>query len=375
MHPSLRAAAHGCLYGDKMYIVLMAGGIGTRFWPRSRASLPKQMLNIFGERSMLQMTYDRIKELTSTDKILVITSSELKDSVSKQLPEIPEKNIIAEPFGRNTAPCIGLAGAIIQSREKNDEIMIVLPSDHLIKDVEKFKNTLITAAKFVPEGECLITIGIKPEYPETGYGYIQKYSEIASTFNRSIYKVKTFAEKPNLETAKRFLESGDFLWNSGMFIWSVKSIMDEFDEHQPELAEGLNFLKEKVDTPQMDEAVYDVYSKTKSISIDYGIMEAAKNVCVIEADFAWNDVGSWEAVYNISEKDSKGNAVQAPEKILLNAKNNYIFSSKKLVAAVDIEDLVIVETDDALLICRKDESQKVKDVVDNLRRKKFDKYL
>jgi mannose-1-phosphate guanylyltransferase len=358
-----------------MYIVLMAGGIGTRFWPRSRASLPKQMLNIFGERSMLQMTYDRIKELTSTDKILVITSSELKDSVSKQLPEIPKKNIIAEPFGRNTAPCIGLAGAIIQSREKNNEIMIVLPSDHLIKDVEKFRNTLITAAKYIPERDCLITIGIKPAYPETGYGYIQKYSEIASTFNRSIYKVKTFAEKPNLETAKRFLESGDFLWNSGMFIWSVKSIMDEFDEHQPELAEGLSFLKEKVDTPQMDEAIYDVYSKTKSISIDYGIMEAAKNVCVIEADFGWNDVGSWEAVYNISEKDSKGNAVQAPEKVLLNAKNNYIFSSKKLVAAVDVEDLVVVETDDALLICRKEESQKVKDVVDNLRRKKFDKYL
>lgn len=358
-----------------MYVVLMAGGSGTRFWPRSRSSHPKQLLNIIGERSMLQMTYERVRELTDDDKILVITSAELENQVQDDLPNLPPENIIAEPFGRNTAPCIGLAAVVIQKRSSSNEVMMVLPADHLIQDDAKFRNTLKSAADYTTENNCLITMGIKPAYPETGYGYIQKGEEISKQAGRSIYKVKTFAEKPNRETADRFIQSGDFLWNSGMFIWSVDTIMKEFNEYQPDLTDGLHAIREVVDSPDMDNMIYDVYSKIKSVSIDYGIMESAKNVCVIEANFTWNDIGSWEAVYNISDKDKKGNAIYSREHFLFGAKNNYIYSSKKLVAAIDVEDLVVVETDDALLICKKDQSQKVKDVVDMLRRKELAQYL
>lgn len=357
-----------------MYIVIMAGGVGTRFWPRSRASFPKQMLELFGKRSMLQQTYDRIACLTSNDKILVITNSELKLLIHEQLPELPEKNIISEPFGRNTAPCIGLACAIIQHREKEDQVMVVLPADHLIREDAKFRECLISAVNYAPAEGCLITVGIKPSYPETGYGYIQKDNEITSAYGRPVFKVKTFAEKPDLDTATNFLKSGDFLWNSGMFIWTVKTILNELDDHQPEIADGVQKIRKHVDSKRMDEVIYDVYSKIKSVSIDYGVMELAQKVCVIEADFEWNDLGSWEAVYKISAKDGHHNSVQAPQQIMLNSKNNYIYSSK-MVAAIDVEGLVIVETDDALLICRKDQSQRVKDLVDQIRRKGWADYL
>lgn len=358
-----------------MFIALMAGGIGSRFWPRSRKELPKQMLNLLGERSMLQMTYDRIKPLVADEKILIITNEELTDLVQRQLPDLPAKNIIAEPFGRNTAPCIGLAGAIIQSRTQEDEAMVVLPADHLIADGDKFRNTILSAVEYAQENDCLVTIGVKPGYPETGYGYIQRGQKISMQSGHQIYKVKTFAEKPNLDTAERFLKSGDFLWNSGMFIWSTKLIMDEFARHEPEMSEGFQDISTVVDTEKMAETIFEVYSKIRSVSIDYAIMEVAEQVCILEADFIWNDVGSWEAAYNISEKDAAGNVVQVAHALLLDSKNNYIYSTKKLVAAIDVENLVVVETDDTLLICKKDQSQKVKDVVDALRRKKMDSYI
>ncbi len=358
-----------------MFIVLMAGGVGSRFWPRSRQKLPKQMLNLLGERSMLQMTYDRIKPLVEIERILVITNDDLSEQVQQQLPELPAKNIIAEPFGRNTAPCIGLAGAIIQSRTTEDEAMVVLPADHLIADGDKFRNTIRSAVEYAQGNKCLVTIGVKPGYPETGYGYIQRGQKLSIQSGHQIYKVKTFAEKPNMETAERFLLSGDFLWNSGMFIWSTKLIMDEFARYEPEMSEGFREISTVIDTEKMSETIFNVYSKIRSVSIDYAIMEVAERVCILEADFMWNDLGSWEAAYNISEKDSAGNVVQAAHVQLLDSKNNYIYSTKKLVAAIDIENLVVVETDDTLLICKKDQSQKVKDIVDALRRKKMDQYI
>ena len=358
-----------------MYVVIMAGGSGTRFWPRSRAILPKQMLNLFGDRTMLQLTYDRIKDFVSDDKILIVTNDDLKDGVIEQLPEVPAENIIAEPFGRNTGPCIALAASIIKKRAGENETMIILPADHLIQDTDKFKQCMLAAAEYAPREGCLITVGIKPAYPETGYGYIQKDRKVAESSEHPIFKVKTFAEKPNYEIAERFIKSGDFLWNSGMFIWTGMAILNAMEEFQPELTESFNSIIDKLDCPEMDGAIRDVYSKIKPVSIDYGVMEVATKVCVLEGDFIWNDVGSWEAVYNLSDKDLDNNAVEAPEKILLASKNNYIFSSKKIIAAVGIENLVVVDTEDALLICKKDESQKVKDVVDTLRRNGFDKYL
>jgi len=358
-----------------MYIVLMAGGMGTRFWPLSKTSSPKQLLNILGNRSMLQLTYDRVKGLTPDEKILVITNKELKSAVSQQLPALPAENIIAEPFGKNTAPCIALAAAIIKKRASVDEVMAVLPADHLIRDVDQFRRTILLSTRFAGEGKCLITIGIRPDYPETGYGYIQKGDAIAVTDERTLYKVKTFAEKPNVETAQRFLQSGDFLWNSGIFIWSARKIWQEFDEFQPDIAESFGQISDLMDTDQMEQAVVDVYSKIKSISIDYGIMELSRDVCILEADFSWNDLGSWDAVHKISPKDEFGNVPGSKEFCARNSANNFVYAPKRLVALSDVNDLVIVETEDAILVCKKDQSQNVKDLVDMMKRKKLENYL
>jgi mannose-1-phosphate guanylyltransferase len=358
-----------------MYAVLMAGGEGTRFWPKSRKLFPKQLLNFSGSGSMLQQTYERIKPLISDEKILVITNVELKKEIQKQLPHIPTENIIGEPEGRNTAPCIGVAAAIIQENASDEEIMIVLPADHLVHGLSDFKKTLQAGVEYAKENDALITLGIQPTYPETGYGYIQVKEKLYSKRGKEIFRVRTFAEKPNIETAERFIKSGDFLWNSGMFIWSIRAIMKEIDDHLPELAEDLILLRRYAGKPKFKNVLADIYARTKSISIDYGIMEVAKNVGVIKANFTWNDLGSWEAVYNISKKDKNGNVCHTKKEILLDSNNNYFYSPKKIVAAVDIEGLVVVDTPDALLICNKEKSQRVKFIVDFLKRQKMSSYL
>ncbi len=360
-----------------MYFVIMAGGAGTRFWPRSRQDKPKQLLKIVGENTMLQETVNRVKEITRPEKILIITGENLKDEIIVQIPEIPQENIISEPFGRNTAPCLALAATIINKRENGKPaIMIALPADHLVKDISKFQKSLIVAAKVAETSDTLVTIGIKPTYPEPGYGYIQRNAKETDIEGQKIYPVKTFAEKPNLETAQRFIESGDFFWNAGIFIWSTKVILNEFEKQMPELAELLPNLQKKIDTPGMAEEILKVYSATKSISIDYAIMESAENVSVIVSDFDWSDVGSWEAVYNLSDKNKNKSVVYTQNTIELNAKNNFLQSeNKKLIAAIDVDDLIVVETDDAILICKRDSSQRVKEVVDKLRLKDMTEYI
>ena len=358
-----------------MYIVLMAGGIGSRFWPRSRRSVPKHFLNIVDKKSMIRLTYDRIKSLTSPDRIYVITNVDQKSLIEKQLPKIPKENIIAEPFGRNTAPCIGLAGAIIQSNGGDKDIMVVLPADHLISDNKNYKETIRAGVDFAKDNNTLITIGINPSYPEIGYGYIQLDSIEYEKDNIKIYKVKTFAEKPNLETAKRFLKSGDFLWNSGMFIWSVEVIMAEIEENLPELYEDLKKIRKAYKTSNFDKVVREVYSRTKSISIDYGILELAKNVVVIKSDFMWNDLGSWESVYNVLPKDKNKNVIHSRDSVIINSNNNYFYSKDKLVAAIDVDGLVIIDMNDAILVCRKDKSQKVRSIVEYLEKNDIIEYL
>jgi mannose-1-phosphate guanylyltransferase len=358
-----------------MYAVLMAGGAGTRFWPLSRKAYPKQLLNFFGSKSMLQQTYERIKPLTSNNKILVITNGRLKKEIEKQLPEIPKSNIIGEPQGKNTAPCIALAAAVISKKAADDEIMVVLPADHIVSGQSNFRTTLQVGISYAQKSDCLITLGIKPTYPETGYGYVQTAEKLLSQKGKEIFRVRTFAEKPNYETAERFMKSGDFLWNSGMFIWSVKSIIEEINEHLPELGEDLKLIRESVGKAGFTQTLKDVYARTKTVSIDYGIMELAQKVCVIKSDFGWNDLGSWEAIYNISAKDKNGNVCQTKNELLINAKNNYFYSPKKLIAAIDVEDIVVIDMEDSILICSKEKSQDVKSVVDNLKRRKMKTYL
>lgn len=346
----------------ELYAVIMAGGVGSRFWPRSREKKPKQLIRIFGENTMIQDTVNRLEGLVPNERILIITNKVQKLRIKEQLPQIPPENIIDEPFGKNTAACIGLASVII-SKMNSDAVAFVLPSDHLIKDVEEFQNNLRLSAEFANESKGLVTIGIKPNKPETGYGYIQFNDE---QDGKQIHKVLTFAEKPNLETAKRFLEAGDFLWNSGMFIWRVDSILKEIKKYLPDLYYGLEEIRESLDTPEFEKVLTNVYGQLKSISIDYGVMENSSNVFITKSTFDWNDVGSWEAVYELSEKDKDENAFTG-DVYTVKTKGTYIYSPQKFAAVIGMENTVVINTRDALLICSRENVQDVKLVVDYLK--------
>lgn len=345
----------------KIYAVIMAGGVGSRFWPRSKKKTPKQMLQIFGENTMIQDTVSRLNGLVDSENILVITNKLQKEGICEQLPQIPSENVIEEPFGRNTAACIGLASIIIEKRVK-DAVMIVLPADHIIRDKDAFHKVLKNAVEFAYQSGGLLTIGITPTRPETGYGYIQIDDKDVA---QNIYKVYTFAEKPNYATAVRFLESGDFMWNSGMFIWRTDSILGEMKLHMPDLFESLESIKNSFGKSDFETVLTNLYGQLKKISIDYGIMEKSNKVYLTKGSFNWSDVGSWEEVYQLSEKDSNGNAVSGQVYLDMSV-DSYIYSPKKFTAVIGVENLIIINTDEALLICRRDNSQDVKKVVDYL---------
>lgn len=354
----------------ELFAVIMAGGVGSRFWPRSKEKSPKQLLTIFGENSMIQNTVDRLKGLVDDENIYVITNKIQKPEIVAQLSQIPKENIIEEPFGRNTAACIGLASIIIEKRNK-DAVTLILPADHIIKDKEIFHNILKNSAVFADESKGLVTIGIPPTRPETGYGYIQIDDKSVSD---NIFKVLTFAEKPNYATAVRFIESGDFMWNSGMFIWRTDAILNEIKTYLPDLYDGLDAIRKDIDTPNYEKTLFNVYGILKSISIDYGIMEKSKQVFLIKGEFSWSDVGSWEEVYQLTEKNSEGNALKGniySDRTI----DSYIYSPDKFTAVIGVESLIIINTKDALLVCRRDHCQDVKKIVDHLKINKMSEYL
>ena len=354
----------------ELFAVIMAGGVGSRFWPRSKEKTPKQLLKIFGENTMIQDTVKRLKDIVKDENIFIITNKLQKPEIINQLSHIPEENIIEEPFGRNTAACIGLASVVIENKMK-DAVMIVLPADHIIKDIDAFHKTIKRAANFAYESKGLVTIGISPSRPETGFGYIQiDETEVSE----NIYKVISFAEKPNYATAVRFFESGDFLWNSGMFIWRADTILEEIQYHMQDLYEGLGYIKNDLNTSSFDQTVSKVYGQLKSISIDYGIMEKSSKVYLTKGDFSWSDVGSWEEVYQISKKDDDGNSVIGNVFTDMTV-DSYIYSPNKFTAVIGIENLIVINTDDALLIVRRDQCQEVKKVVDHLKINKLNEYL
>lgn len=359
-----------------VYAVIMAGGVGARFWPRSREKNPKQLLSIINKGSMLQNTVARIQDLIEPSNILIVTNKNLKHPIAKQLPSIPIDNIITEPLGRNTAPCIGLAAMFIHRRDP-DAVMVVLPSDHIIHDEDEFKRVLRLAIWVAYESHSLITIGIEPTRPETGYGYIQVIDEDDGTnpyFEKGVFKVKTFAEKPNLATAQKFLESGDFLWNSGMFIWPVKTILNEIKKLLPDLHSELSKLEPVIGSNQYETTLETVYRIIRGVSIDYGVMEKAYHVYVIRGNFGWSDVGSWDEVYRLSGRDENGNSITG-KSFLLGTKNALIYSPNKFVAVIGVGDIIVIDSDDAILVCKLGDSQDVKEVVDYLRRKQMHEYL
>jgi len=346
----------------ELFAVIMAGGVGSRFWPRSKEKKPKQLIRIVGNNTMIQDTVKRLEGLVENNNIIVITNKVQKMRVKEQLPQLPEENIIDEPFGKNTAACIGLASILIKAKNK-DAIMITLPADHLINDDELFRQCLSKAADFAYKSKGLVTIGITPTRPETGYGYIQFDDAM---IENDIYKVLAFAEKPNLSIAREFLESGDFLWNSGIFIWRVDTIYEEMKKFLPDLTEGLGKIEKAIGTSEFEKQLVQVYGQLKSISIDYGVMEKSKIVYLTKADFYWNDVGNWEAVYEVSEKNEEGN-VLVGDVYSEKSFSSFIFSPRKFTAAIGIENLIIINTPEALLVCHRNNAQDVRDVVDYLK--------
>ena len=358
------------------FAVIMAGGVGARFWPRSRERSPKQFLEILGGGTMIENTLSRLKPLVDQKNVFVVTNRIQADIVRQLVPDMPRSNVLAEPIGRNTAACIGLAAHWI-NRVDPDALMVVLPADHIVQNTEEFLRILQLALRVAQEKDALVTIGINPTHPETGYGYIQSAEEeIDRNEYRSqgVYRVKTFAEKPNLETAERFLQSGDFLWNSGIFVWKASVILRELELHLPELHEQLLDVRGSIGTPVYEQTLERAYRIIRSISIDYGIMEKAGNVYVVKGDFGWSDVGSWDEVVRLTPTDDAGNSIRG-RTILVDSNNNYVDSGNKIVAAIGVDDLIIISTDDAILVCKKDRSQEVKEVVDFIRRKQMNEYL
>lgn len=344
------------------YVLIMAGGVGSRFWPRSRKNLPKQLLNIFGQQTMIQETVDRIRDLVPPENILIITNKVQKTLVEEQLSFIPKENIVAEPVGRNTAPCVGLAAQIISKKSK-DAVFVTLPADHLIKDRKKFNHSLNKAIDFANKSKGLITFGITPKRPDTGYGYINfEKSEVED----NIHKVIRFVEKPDAETAKKYIESGDYSWNSGMFVWRADVILDEISSYLPELSKGLNELDKSIGTNEFDRSLEVFFNSIKGISVDYGIMEKSDKVFMIEGDFDWSDVGSWETVYELSEKDDNSNAIVG-DVHLKNTKSSYIYSPNKFCSVIGLNNIVVIDTPDALLVCNRDNVQAVRDTVEYLK--------
>jgi mannose-1-phosphate guanylyltransferase len=358
-----------------MYAVIMAGGKGTRFWPRSRERLPKHLLDILSNKTVIRETVDRIKPLIAADRILIVTALSHVDALLAQVPDIPRENILIEPLGRNTAPCIGLAALYLRKRVP-DDVMIVLPADHSIGDEERFRHTLAAAADMAQKETHLLTVGIAPTGPETGYGYLEKGELVTTVLGEAVYKVRSIREKPNGEQAATFLRQGGYLWNSGMFVWKVSAILEAIARHLPRLYDQLSEIEEALDTDN-EKAVLDrLYPTIEPISIDYGVMEKSDHVLVLGGDFGWSDVGSWDNLWDIAAKDEKGNAFQGAGPFIgIDTQNSLIISPKKLVALVGVENLLVIETGDALLICRRGASQAVKKVVETIEAENWTEFL
>ena len=353
------------------YSVIMAGGVGSRFWPMSRRARPKHLLPLVNGTPLIEATIRRILPITPQENILIVTNEYQHRRIFEILPWLNEDSFLIEPFGRNTAPCIGLAAVRIKAEDPT-AVMAVLPTDHIIDDVEEFQKCLRQAVEIAREGDCLVTIGIPPTRVETGYGYIQRNHKLNG--DPTIYQVKTFAEKPNLATAERFIKSGDFYWNSGIFIWRVDVILKHFEEFLPELYQRLCEIEKFSSSPDAKKQLRQIYRRIRNISIDYGLMERAPSVKVVEGKFGWGDIGSWEEAYRRAAKDKDGNA-SVGDHLFLNSRNCYVNSAKRLVAVVGLEDVIVVDSGNAILVCNRNKAQDVKEVVEKLERNKAKRFL
>jgi mannose-1-phosphate guanylyltransferase len=351
----------------------MAGGIGSRFWPVSRTSHPKQFLDLLGTgRSLIQWTYQRFLHICPKENIYFIVNEAYITTLKEQIPELRDENILAEPSRKNTAPCAAYFAHKMMALNPKANI-IMSPADHLIMDERAFERTMYDALDFVAHHNALLTMGIKPTRPDTGYGYIQY--DVEEELDK-VYRVKTFTEKPSLDLARTFLKSGDFLWNSGIFIWNVKTIMDALEKHLPEMHEVFQQAEDAYNTPREYDVIHELYPQCTNISIDYGIMEKAKNVYVIPSYFGWCDLGTWESAYDNSGKDYLGNAVYGDNVMIIDANECMVKApDNKLVVLQGLERFIVVDTPDVLLVCERNREQQIKEYVAEVKRNKGEKYL
>lgn len=355
---------------NKNYCVIMAGGIGSRFWPYSRGEKPKQFLDFFGTgRSLLQMTADRFRRLLPIENVLIVTNERYRSLVLEQVPDLPQENILCEPCRRNTAPCIAYAMARIAA-QTDDANVVIAASDHLILQEEVFEQTMQKALAYVDQHDVLLTLGMRPTRPETGYGYIQ--AEVGGKEKQDlqvgeICSVKTFTEKPQLDLAKKFVESGEFLWNSGMFVWNLRSILQALRQYVPDIMEQMDAGKGKIGTAAETAFIQEHFPLCPTISIDYGVMEKAKNVAVLVADFGWSDLGTWGSLYELSEKDADGNVSLHSDALFYDTTRTIVTLEKGKLAVIEgLEDYIVAESDGVLLVCRKANEQQIRQMVNDV---------
>ncbi|SOD12904.1 mannose-1-phosphate guanylyltransferase [Pedobacter xixiisoli] len=358
------------------YALIMAGGVGSRFWPVSRTEFPKQFIDFFGVgKTLIQSTYERFLNLCLPENIFIVTNESYTDLIKEQLPFLNNNQILAEPMMRNTAPCVAYGAMKIEQLNPN-AVIVVAPSDHTIGNQDAFIKAIEKSMTVAVQESCLITLGIKPNRPDTGYGYIQYTDEVLESDN-DIYKVKTFTEKPNLELAKSFLQSGDFLWNAGIFIWSASAINKALEKHLPDMHEIFTNGKTAYNTENEKAFIGNAYQLCTNISIDFGIMEKADNVYVLPSDFGWSDLGTWASIYEMAEKDYVGNAVIPSEQVMMYDSSNCMVNvpKEKLVILQGMHDYIVVESNNTLLICKRAEEQNVKNIVADVKAKFGGKFI
>jgi len=358
---------------DNNYCIIMAGGVGSRFWPLSRHARPKQFLDILGTgRTLIQQTFDRYKKIIPVGNFFVVTCTEYKNFVLEQLPELGENQLLLEPFRRNTAPCLAYATYKIKSQNPNANL-VVAPSDHLILKEEEFLQQIIAGLDYAKDNNALLTLGIRPNRPETGYGYIQvKNREEFKDFD-NLYKVKTFTEKPDKEMAEIFIESGEFFWNSGIFIGSLVSIVSAFETHLNDIASIFVKGIKLYNTEDEVHFINKIYSECRGISIDYGIMEKAQNVYVLTADFGWSDLGTWDSLYENKDKDTEGNVTNGENVLMYNTKNCIVkILDEKVAVLQGLDGYIIAESNDTIMICRREDEHQIKQFLTDVRIKKGD---
>jgi len=361
---------------EHTYAVIMAGGGGTRLWPVSRKEAPKQLLPLLGKETLFQGTVARLEKLFPPERILVVTVAEQAREMREQVPSIPEENYLIEPAPRGTASVVALAAAVLKKRDPQ-AIMAMQTADHHIRNQDLFRY-LLRAAFDVAEKNYLVTLGITPTFPSTGYGYIQQGEPLDGDYKYPVYMVKHFKEKPDEETAQQLLRSGDHSWNSGMFVWRVDAILNEFQKQMPELFDAINKISSAWDTPQQKEVIEKVWHNLKIQTIDYGIMEKAEKVAVLPAGgLGWSDVGSWDSLFEVLLPDMNGNVDTHGQHLALDTHNTLVYSAggERLVVTIGMDNFVVVDAGDVLMICKTDQSQKVKDVVEHLKKHNQEKYL